>query len=511
MLHNKETTHVGAIHVEQGERAHSNLDYTILLDVVPRRGRPEIAGAVRDIIAESDIKLTPKSREALAVIVANLYAAWATRGNPFLVVPMRSSDYAPGARLRALWLTFKASTGAIHALHKAGHIELHKGFFFETKKRLTRIRAKASLVALFIKHRFRLNCIEPTSLDPVQLRKHKENGVKGASVNISRGKHAATALPFKVGVERINTALKNTTIELRIDEQTFIDHYVARPNGKKPITPPHPFRNRLYRVFNVTFSQGGRFYGHWVQGLPRELRRHVLMNGEPVVELDYKAIHPNLLYAERGEVFEGEVYLPPSYPEVYRPVFKLLMLAAINAKNTKGAIMGVRHCIRFREDLRHDFPECLKDNWLYPAFEALKDMHNPIGHYFFTGIGLRLQRTDSEIAERVMLALLANHLVAVPIHDSFLVSHQHEAALREAMLTASRDVCGRAIPVDKKAVNHHDKYTEITDEIWKQAPVMDGMYFPPCDLPPTAFEAFSSMDDPDTSPAWPNRRREKAA
>lgn len=509
MLTSQNTMRVGAIHVTRGKRTHSNLDYSILLDVIPRKGRPEIAASVREIIATSNMKVTKKSREALSVIVANLFAAWSTTGNPFLVVPMRPSEYSPGTRLRTLWLTFKPTTKVVHALHVAGFVEYHRGIYFEAKKRVTRIRAKTSLVALFIKHRFRLKSIETGPIEPVQLRKQKKNGAKGDSINISRGKHAAAARPFKIGLERINTALRATSIDLHIDEQMFIDHYFAHPNRKRVINPPHPFRNQLYRVFNVNFDQGGRFYGHWVQGLPRDLRHHIQINGESVVELDYKAIHPTLLYTERRLKFSGEVYLPISYHQMYRPVFKLLMLAAINARDLKGAVMGARHCIHSRKDLLYKYIDCLTDEWLHSAFRALEVLHQPIRSDFFTGAGLRLQRKDSQIAERVMLTLLDSGVVALPIHDSFLVSHRHEGALREAMLTASREVSGSAISVDKKPAYDDEELTELVNDPYKLVPVMDGAHFSSCSLPHSALAAFLHMDGPGDLPA--NRHRRAAA
>jgi len=473
MTSNPDSVRVGAVQVTLGNRFHKDLEYTVLLDVVPRKGRPEIALAVRDLLLETHIEATKQEQEAMKVIVANLYAAWRTLGNPFLVIPKRSSDYAPGSRLRALYLTHRPTVKAVAVLHDAGYIEQHIGFFSNTKKRRTRIRATAILVALFIKHHVTLSTIDPLAIDPVQLRGPKIKGTKAASIDISRGTYAAVARPHKAGVTRINSALATANIELNLDEQTFIDHYIARPSGKKNLTPPHPLRNRLYRVFNVTFDQGGRFYGHWAQGIPRDLRQFICINGEPTIELDFKAIHPTLLYAECGESFEGEVYLPASHPKEYRPVFKLLMLAAINAADLNWAIRGARHCIHSHEDLLRDYPECLRDGWLRPAFEALKNMHKTIGHYFFTGAGQRLQRMDSEIAELVMITLLTNDIVAVPVHDSFLVAHQHEAALREAMLTCSKEVCGVSIPVDKKMPPRMSQTAILVDEINKTAPVMD--------------------------------------
>jgi len=180
-----------------------------------------------------------------------------------------------------------------------------------------------------------------------------------------------------------------------------------------------------------------------------------------------------LLYAERGLSFEGEMYVPPGWPREFRPVFKLLMLAAINADNRADAVKGARYDLSQDYDLLTAFPECLRDRWLVPAFEALAIMHKPIADYFFTGAGLWLQRKDSDIAERVMLTLLDKGIVAVPVHDSFLVAHPHTEALRKAMLAASKDLAGVAIPVDEKWAFPSIQHTDTIELTGKSAPVMD--------------------------------------
>lgn len=495
---------IGAIQIYQGERAHQNLEYSVILDVVPRRGKPEVAAAVREYLAESGTKVSKPVREALGIIVANLFAAWAIRGNPFLVIPMRNCDYSPGTRLHSLWLKHKPTTAAVHALHRAGYIELHKGIYFEANSRRTRIRASEKLVALFIRHRFNLDSVEAQDKELVQLRGPKINGKQGAIIDISRGNHAATARPFKEGVLRINAALSNASIELHLSEQSYIEHYVKRLNGKKAPSPPHPLHNRLCRVFNVSFDFGGRFYRHWAQGVPRELRRFIRINGEPVMELDYKAIHPTLLYAERGLAIEGEVYVPFGWPYAFRPVFKLLMLAAINADDLDNAVKGARHGIYRNPELMAAFPECLTNRWLVPAFEALAHLHKPIADEFFNGAGLRLQRKDSEIAERVMLTLLDRGVVSVPIHDSFLVAHPHTDALREVMLATSKDVSGVTIQVDEKWAFCSIQQLEISELSSKSVPVMDrGAFlsdFPTSDTVLTPDSSCDALSTPRRPP-----------
>jgi len=65
--------------------------------------------------------------------------------------------------------------------------------------------------------------------------------------------------------------------------------------------------------------------------------------------------------------------------------------------------------------------------------DAIKARHRPIAPCFGSGAGLRLQRRDADLAERVLLRLLDQGIVALPIHDSFIVRRHHADACDEAM------------------------------------------------------------------------------
>lgn len=50
-------------------------------------------------------------------------------------------------------------------------------------------------------------------------------------------------------------------------------------------------RKRLHRVFgNSSFDQGGRFFGGWWQEIPKKLRKRILINGKPTIEVDYSGL-----------------------------------------------------------------------------------------------------------------------------------------------------------------------------------------------------------------------------
>ena len=82
--------------------------------------------------------------------------------------------------------------------------------------------------------------------------------------------------------------------------------------------------------------------------------------------------------------------------------------------------------------------------------------HAPIAQHFYTGVGLHLQRIDSDIAEKVILAFIALDVPILPLHDSFLVHNGYEGELPTVMNAASVDVIG--IPLNaspKKKVASH--------------------------------------------------------
>jgi hypothetical protein len=67
--------------------------------------------------------------------------------------------------------------------------------------------------------------------------------------------------------------------------------------------------------------------------------------------------------------------------------------------------------------------------------ETIKARHTPIAGFFGSGAGLRLQRHDADLAERVVLHLLGQGILVLPVHDSFIVQRRHASARDEVMDT----------------------------------------------------------------------------
>jgi hypothetical protein len=52
---------------------------------------------------------------------------------------------------------------------------------------------------------------------------------------------------------------------------------------------------------------------------------------------------------------------------------------------------------------------------------AVEGRHDRIASAFYSGAGIRLQRVDSDLMMRVEDTLISEGIVALPIHDSFIV------------------------------------------------------------------------------------------
>ena len=83
-------------------------------------------------------------------------------------------------------------------------------------------------------------------------------------------------------------------------------------------------------------------------------------------------------------------------------------------------------------------------------FNQLELKHPKIAKYFATGIGIELQYLDSQIAKKVILRLARVNIVALPVHDSFIVRMSHINDLKDEMNKAYEEVLTTKAITDKK-------------------------------------------------------------
>lgn len=185
------------------------------------------------------------------------------------------------------------------------------------------------------------------------------------------------------------------------------------------------------RIFNGDFKHGGRFY-FYSQTEKKEKRAKILIDGEPTVELDYKALHFHLLYAFAGYQLETDPYEVDGYE---RKTIKLAMLSFINSENRSSWCANIT---------RSGDPEFIKKvlnwrkinsrksaSWVDGIVEGIpfntqgkklaNDLdlrHYPIQHLFHNSkIGLILQNKDSQIMATCLTELALLGIPTLPYHD----------------------------------------------------------------------------------------------
>lgn len=219
------------------------------------------------------------------------------------------------------------------------------------------------------------------------------------------------------------------------------------------------------RVFSDNLRQGGRIYNTagGVQVLNEVQRGQMKINGEKVVELDFKAMHPSLLYEQEYEENSediddwisntwGGVYNPygaempflkvnkqkveefrtafnkPNYDPI-RNLNKHALMVSLNAKTYQKAYVQVTEEFRadqvgwdnLSEDAKFYGIESVGNFPGHTVCQAVAAHNKPIAHYFFKDQGIKMQYLDSEIVADVLNRLLMEDEVLLPEHDSVIV------------------------------------------------------------------------------------------
>lgn len=213
---------------------------------------------------------------------------------------------------------------------------------------------------------------------------------------------------------------------------------------------------RVYRVFNsYSFDYGGRLYGSDVLTLNCDLRKHILLNGQAVTELDYKSLHISILYAEMGEEIPADdPYELYGGNKLLREAVKGMINIAINAEHRISALMA------FNKKFTYDSSSTENTavyNELYrydlTANQILEDIiehHKTIAPFIHSGKGLELQSIDSKIAVDILKHFTTRNIPCLPIHDSFIVPIEHRDELMEAMRAMYKKHTGHSCRIDVK-------------------------------------------------------------
>lgn len=201
-------------------------------------------------------------------------------------------------------------------------------------------------------------------------------------------------------------------------------------------------RVQLRRIFSRgDLNKHGRFYNGWWQSVPSIYRQHITIDGYKTSEVDYSNMSLRIVYALQGieRDVDDDLYdigldnwLGGDDPR--RKLIKVFVNALMNdetgnykLKKPELRTLGLTH-----EEL----------------LALVLKAHEPIADKLTDGIGLYSTYLDSQIAELVMTTMQEDGIVALPIHDSFLVRTGYQQWLEVVMEAAFRAVTGATIATD---------------------------------------------------------------
>lgn len=189
---------------------------------------------------------------------------------------------------------------------------------------------------------------------------------------------------------------------------------------------------RLLRYFNNgNFTEGGRLFGGFWQTLSKSQRRRgILIDGEPVMTLDFGQMAPRMLYGGAGiDLPFEDAYCIPGYEDYRAGVKKMFNAMLHSTKELDRLPKGTKALLPRR---------CkVKD-----VVDAILSVHGSISYCFHRGLGMYLQYRESEILLEVLGRLRGRNITALPIHDAVVVRVNHEDDVREVMLEVFLEKAG---------------------------------------------------------------------
>ena len=377
---------------------------------------------------------TGKLKNSLSLALLNLYSLHKANPKKYVAYPRNPNGFQR-TRYKRHSIGFDVFVKVVDTLEELGYIDNHLGFYDKDFGigMNSRMRANSSLIELFNEHK----------LAPVMIQRDKsEEVIILKSVSILKDdkkdkyvvdyKDTEQTNKMRENLQTINALLDSRWIDLNVSDKAY--EKIAEETEKKKNRSDIDFnRRRLKRIFNNnSFEDGGRFYHGWWQEIPKRFRKYITIDGKRTVEVDYSSIHFRILYAEQGiDIGDDDPYIIEGY-EDRRSQIKIALNIILNAETKEKAISAISN----KDKLN------INKNTAIEIYKKLEDRHPDIKKYFGSGRGIKLQYTDSQIAEQVMLNLTRDNIVCLPVHDSFIVRMSHQIDLHEEMDKVFRGIAG---------------------------------------------------------------------
>ena len=384
-------------------------------------------------------KAKAPARQQFNVLMLNLYAAWKIDPDIPVAIALDNNHYKPGSRYNALHLS-KLLPQLVHHLHAEELITFKRG---SELGGISRIKPTQDLIKLFEQADLHVDEINVSHRrESIILRSKDEGDVNNKDISYTKEPRWITKA--RQDLRKYNKLLEASHIGL----PHLTEHFLLKKDGSRTfITSHHRF---VRRVFNrKSWKCNGRYYGGWWQAVSEDIREKILINGKPTCEIDYKSIHPYLLYGKTGkkpnreDIYEVDLTWTNTSPEQLRTWVKQLVLVAINSSSETKAYAAFRY-----DQPTGSRGKSLKNKQLAELLNAFKAENKPISKFLCTDQGIKLMAEDSRIATYVINKMTKENIPVLSVHDSFIIDVEHTFHLKQTMMDAVWKVTRIDIPTE---------------------------------------------------------------
>ncbi len=362
---------------------------------------PKTESLFKEIMKDENVYNQPQKLKDLQILVGNLIK----RKNKPTAVSLSVNTYIKNRYTKASPFVIQL----IKKLQEKNYIKMQKGYHTQSESKLSRIWATEKLID-YLQKLPNSVIYEPSEL--VELRDEKGQ--------LKDYKDTAKTRHIRKKLEHAN----------KVNAQADIRYKNYRLNPS------------LIAIFKQKFTLYGRLhtrgYKHY-QSFSGNERQEITINGEPVVELDYSALHPYLLYAKEGIQYFGDPYAVIEKNPIARNFLKNVFLYLLNSKDILSAERAGNNYL-YRNHKEREALKAIGITRARPIIEGFKENHKPISHYFASGkeSGLRTMNKDAAIALDVLNHFVKQNIPILTVHDSFLVQKKYKDELRKIMAQTYR-------------------------------------------------------------------------
>lgn len=235
-------------------------------------------------------------------------------------------------------------------------------------------------------------------------------------------------------------ALDTEELEKLSSNLAAINHHLQQSNLSLAGVPLPIGLNRIFS--NASLKLHGRFYDAYMN-IPSANRKHLTIDGEQTIVIDFKSMAARMLYAHKGEVLAEDPYDIEDYERAeVKAIFNRML-------NVTGPEMVIKSLVKsFDPNKVKEHEEEIKK-----LMQQIIEQNKPIAEFFFPkgkDSNLIAMYLESRLVESILLESISEGLTLFPIHDAFVVKRSDQ----ERAITLIHECFNKIYPSSKPVATY---------------------------------------------------------